>query len=151
MKKKVAVTALVIVAIVVCGLTMTGLQMTREEKFAAWNGCLGNYKRGAEIIRGLSTRNPEDKRKSDIAAYRGERVAFVGVSPTDADQPVGPNDLMTDRDVKLRVVNKKGKDLRPICVWCEVLVCGEVLDVIPEKKTIVIEVDEEDWIVMQTG
>jgi hypothetical protein len=59
--------------------------------------------------------------------------------------------LVTEHGFYLRVVNKEGKDLRPHSVWWEVLVCGKILQVLPENKIIVIEVDESGWLVLQTG
>jgi hypothetical protein len=74
-------------------------------------------------------------------------VAFVGGGAP----PGGTNDLITEGGFYLRVVNKQGKDLRPHSVWWEVMVCGEILQVLPENKLIVLEVDEKDWVVLQTG
>jgi hypothetical protein len=53
------------------------------------------------------------------------------------------NDLITEGGFYLRVVNKNGKDLRPMAIWWEAFICGEVI--------IVIEVNEKDWIVLDTG
>jgi hypothetical protein len=31
------------------------------------------------------------------------------------------------------------------------MVCGEILQVLPENKLIVLEVDEKDWFILETG
>ena len=48
-------------------------------------------------------------------------------------------------------MNKAGKDLRPPAMWWEVLVYGEVWQVYPENKIIVLNVDEKDWFLLQSG
>jgi hypothetical protein len=120
---------------------------TNAEKFAAHHGWLKNYRRGIEIVQKLSALSPEQRKNFDASTYRYERVAFVG-----GGAPPGvTNDVLTPEGYYLRVVTKSGKDLRPQNVWWEVLVCGKVLQVLPENKIIVLEVDEEDWIVGDTG
>jgi hypothetical protein len=106
-----------------------------------------SYKRGAEILQELSALSPERRKKLDTAAYRGERVTFVGGGAP----PGGTNDLITEAGFYLRVVNNQGKDLRPQAAWWAVLLCGEILQVLPENKIIVLEVDEKDWLVLETG
>ena len=65
--------------------------------------------------------------------------------------PGATNDILTTDGYYLRIVTKGGKDLRPKSVWWEALVCGKVLQVLPENKIIVLEVAEKDWIVGDTG
>ena len=124
-----------------------GDQENSYAKAAEQGGWLANYKRGKEMLQQLSALSPEDRKKLDIAAYRGERVALVGA----AAPPGVSNDLLTADGFYLRVVNKDGKDLRPHAVWWEVLLCGKVLQVLPENKIIVLEVSERDWLVLETG
>ena len=74
-------------------------------------------------------------------------MAFVGgVAP-----PGGSNDLLTSGGVYLRIVTHGNKDLRPQAVWWEVIVRGEIQQVLLENKIIVIEVAEKDWTILQTG
>jgi hypothetical protein len=119
------------------------------EDLAKRYGWSTNVSRGKEIVQKLAALSPEELQKVDITAYRGERVAFVGgVAP-----PGGSNDLVTGDGFYLRVVNKsgKGKDLRPHSAWWEVMICGKILQVLPQNRIIVIEVDEKDWKIIQTG
>jgi len=151
MKKNLLTAAIVFYCVTGCGGTSTPAtkgEPTRDEKLAEHQGWLENYNRGRAIVKELSVSRSEDpKKKTDIAAYRGERVAFVGaVAPSG-----GTNDLITEEGFYLRLVNKEGKDLRPHSCWWEVLVCGEIWQVLPENKIIVIEVAEKDWIILQTG
>lgn len=118
----------------------------RNERIAEESGWLANYKRGREIIQELAALGPSGQ-KIQIAAYRQERVAFVGGGAP----PGATNDLIIGGGFYLRVVNKAGKDLRPQAVWWEVMVCGEILQVLPENKIIVLQVEEKDWIILQTG
>ena len=107
-------------------------------------GWTKNYMRGTEILRELAELSSESRNKLDIAAYCGEQVAFVGSGG------VCGNDLITEGGFYLRVVNKAGKDLRPQSVLWEVLIRGEIQRVRHENKLIVLEVDEKDWLVLQT-
>jgi hypothetical protein len=117
-----------------------------HQSTAEQHGWLRNYERGVEILRSLSALDRESAKRIEISAYRGERVAFAG----GAAPPGGTNDLVTEGGFYLRVVNKGGKDLRPLAVSWEVLVFGEVLQVLPQNRIIVIEVNDEDWIILQT-
>ena len=117
------------------------------EAMAKSYGWSTNLSRGKEIVQELAALSPEGLEKVDITAYRGERVAFVGGGAP----PGGSNDLVTEHGFYLRVVNKSGKDLRPHSVWWEVMICGKILQVLPKNKIIVIELDEKDWKIIQTG
>jgi len=97
-------------------------------------------------VQKLAAKSPEESQKVEINAYRGERVAFAGVGA-----PGGSNDLVTEHGFYLRVVNRSGKDLRPQSVWWEVMICGKILQVLPENKIIVIEVEDKNWKIIQTG
>jgi hypothetical protein len=110
-------------------------------------GWKANFLRGDEILNALSTLDAGQRKELDVAAYRGERVAFAGRGAP----PGGTNDLYTRGGYYLRVVNKEGRDLRPQAAWWEVMTCGEIWQVLPENKIIVIEVAEADWHVIQTG
>jgi hypothetical protein len=150
MSKNIVTAALVLGFIVGC--YPTDHTSPREEqkpfmKSVEEQGWLNHYKRGTDIIQKLSALGPESRTKTDVAAYRGERLAFVGAGAP----PGATNDLITQGGFYLRVVTRSGKDLRPRSVWWEVLVCGEVLQVLPENKIIVLEAAEKDWIVLQTG
>jgi len=90
--------------------------------------------------------NSEELARLEISAYRGEKVAFVGSTAP----PGGTNDLVTDDGYYLRLVTPTGKDLRPQATLWEVMVCGKILQVLPENKIIVIEVTEKDWKVLAT-
>jgi hypothetical protein len=117
------------------------------EGFAKRFGWLTNFNRGQAILREIVS--TAGKAKSfDVTAYRGENVAFTGAGAP----PGGTDDLITDAGFYLRVINPAGKDLRPKNVmWAEVMICGKILQVFPENKIIVIEVDEKDLKVLQTG
>lgn len=103
--------------------------------------------RGREIANEIARLTPEKLPEVKVSAYRGERVAFMGVTAL----PGASNDLLTKDGLYLRVVNPAGKDLRPRSLWWEVMVCGKILQVLPRNKVIVIEVKEEDWQIVQTG
>ena len=150
MKRTAATLALVLGSLVGCrptGGAGTPHELDCYAHLAQQHGWLENYKRGKEIIQQLSDLGPDGHKTTDITAYRRERVAFVGCGAP----PGGTIDLVTASGFYLRVVNKAGRDLRPQSVWWEVLICGEVWQVLPENKIIVIEVNEKDWIVLQTG
>src|SRR5262245_1847645 len=116
-------------------------------KIAEHFGCLAEYNRGTELIQKLSALGPEARAKADFSAYRGQKVAILGGGPTSG----GTNDLLTEGGCYLRVVNKPGKDLRPMSIWWGVLVRGDISQVFPEDRIIVIEVQEKDWVVLETG
>lgn len=118
-----------------------------SEETAKSYGWLPELRRGKEIVQKLSGMNFKELREIDLTAYRGEKVAFIaGTAP-----PGGTNDLVTEDGFYLRIVNPQGKDLRPRAVWWEVIICGKILQVKAENKIIIIEVDEKDWKVIQTG
>jgi hypothetical protein len=102
------------------------------------------YDRGAEIRNELASLDPEARKKFGIAKYRGEKVAFAGGSAP----PGGTNDLITADGFYLRIVTKSGADLRPHATGWSVIVHGTILQVLPENKVIVVEV--EDWLVYLT-
>jgi hypothetical protein len=104
-------------------------------------------KHGQEIIDILSPLSLKELARVEVSTYRGERVAFVG----SAQMIGGPNDLVIGGGFHLRVITASAKNLRPECIWCEALVRGTILQVFPESKTIVIEVDERDWLALETG
>jgi hypothetical protein len=106
-----------------------------------------SFQRGQEIIGKLSALTKEETAKFDIGAYRGEVVTFIGGSAP----PGGTNDLVMAGGYYLRIVNPQNKDLRPHSVWWEGEVTGTILQVLPKNKIIVIEVQEKDWVVRQTG
>ena len=143
--------ATVVVALVVACSAIAQAPATntasQHESIAKRHGWLANLKRGHEIVQKLASLSPGELEKVKISAYREERVAFVGVGAP----PGGTNDLVTESDFYLRVVNPSGKDLRPQSVWWEVMICGKILQVLPKNKIIVIEVDENDWRITQTG
>lgn len=118
-----------------------------NEGIAGKQGWLDNYRRGKEIIHKLSSLSRDDARKFDVTAYRGERVAFIGGGAP----PGATNDLITNDGFYLRVVNPGNKDLRPHSVWFGAIICGQILQVLPENKIIVIEIIEKDWSVLDTG
>ena len=103
--------------------------------------------RGGEILHEISALTPEASKEFKVLAYRGESVAFRAVGAP----PGSTNDLSTKDGFYLRVVTRHGKDLRPQAVWWEVLVFGKIQQVLPQNKIIVLEVNEEDWKVWQTG
>jgi hypothetical protein len=111
------------------------------------HGWSDDFKRGEDIVRSLSTLSAEQKSNFDVAAFRGMHVAFGGVGAP----PGATNDILTPDGFYLRIVNKQSKDLRPTSAWWTVLCHGEVLQVLPENKIIVIEVHPSDWIVLDTG
>jgi hypothetical protein len=115
------------------------------ESVAVERGWVTNYTRGREIIRELSALSPEQGRKLKVDAYRGERVAFVGV-----DAPPGVGDRSTENGFYLRVIYRKGKEPpKRSYIWSESMLRGTILQVLAANKIIVIEVDEEQ--IIQTG
>jgi hypothetical protein len=117
----------------------------RYQRIAEDHKWIQSYKEGKEIIEKLTSWNK--KEALDIGMYRDEEVTLVGVGAP----PGSTNDLVTEKGFYLRVVTKKGKDLRPHSVWWEVMIHGKILQVLPENKIIVIEIKDEDWVIIQTG
>ncbi len=107
---------------------------------AKGKGWLASYNRGHEILSELLRLSPEQQKKMDIAAYRGERIAVVGGSAP----PGATNDLVTDGGFYLRVVNPKGKDLHPPSPG-NVMIRGTIMQVFPQNKIIIIKVSNKDW------
>jgi len=126
-----------------------GVEPTAHEKLVLHQldtrGWHKQYDRGAELRKELSSLDPEARKKFDIQKYRGEKVAFAGGGAP----PGGTNDLITEGGFYLRVVTKSGADLRPHATSWSVVVHGTILQVFPENKLIVIEV--EDWLVYMTS
>lgn len=118
-----------------------------EEGLAKSFGWKTNLERGGEILKVLTALSAGEAKRLNIAAYGDERVAFSGGTAP----PGGTNDLVTEKGYYLRVVNPAGKDLRPHAVWWPVIVCGKIQRVLLQNKIIVIEVDEKDWKVIETG
>jgi hypothetical protein len=117
------------------------------EAIAKGFGWLTNFDRGEAILHEIASTTDKEK-MFDVTAHRGERVAFSGATAP----PGATNDLLADSGFYLRVINRDGKDRRPKNVmWCEVMICGKILQVFPKNKIIVIEVEEKDWKVLQTG
>ena len=113
--------------------------MAGEEEVAKAFGWLTNYMRGQEIVRKLSALSPEQARRLKFDAYRGEIVAFMT-----GDALPGVGDKMTTRGFYLRLFYQKGKEPGPShYLLPESMVRGTILQVLPENKIIVIEVDEE--------
>jgi hypothetical protein len=117
-----------------------------EESIAKSHGWLAYLKRGHEIIHELTALSPKKLADLKISAYRGEQVAFLGSTAPSG----GTNDLVTESGFYLRVVNPAGKDLRPQAVGWMAMVFGKIEQVLPQNKIIVIEVDENDWVVGET-
>jgi hypothetical protein len=116
-------------------------------RLLARHGWNAEFKRGEEIVQALRSLDAEQRATFDTTTYRDEEVAFIGV----AAPPGGTNDLLTMGGFYLRVVNKEGKDLRPHAVWWEVMIRGTIMEVLPQQQTIVIEVAQKDWHIIQTG
>jgi len=111
------------------------------------HGWSADFKCGADMLRVLSALSAVEKRKLDGSAFRGKRVAFCGAGAP----PGATNDLVTREGFYLRILNEQSKDLRPTAAAWTVLVCGKVLQVLPENNIIVIEVSAKDWIVLETA
>jgi hypothetical protein len=111
------------------------------------HGWSDDFRRGEDLLRLLSTLSTEKKTTFDISAFRGLHVAFYGAGAP----PGATHDILTPDGFYLRILNKESQDLRPTSVWWTVLCRGEVLQVLPEHKLIVIEVSTKDWIVLDTG
>ena len=105
-----------------------------------------SFNNGRRILKEISDNN-QAKKKIDIAAFRGEKVSFVGGGAP----PGATNDLLIEQGYYVRIITPDGKDLRPNSVWWEVLIQGEILQVYPEHKIIVLKIVPEDWKVIQTG
>jgi len=140
------------VACVFDSTTNTTAETAGQKQDAAYasiaksHGWETEYKRGAEILRSL-TDAAKANRKVEIEAFRGEKVAFIGGGAP----PGGSNDLLTSGGFYLRVINPQHKDLRPHSACWEVMVRGEVRQVLLDNKIIVIEVVEKVWMILQTG
>ena len=98
------------------------------------------------MITELSGLSSEEIAEYDVAAFRGQKVAFYA----GAARPGGTNDLVTELGFYIRVVNPQNADLRPHSVVWAVLVVGEVQQVLPHNKLIVLEVKTQDWQVLET-
>jgi len=110
-------------------------------------GWKSEYTRGQAMICTMEGLRPEEREHYDITAFRGESVAFFGwIAPSG-----GTNDLLTRNGYLLRIVNVDNKDLRPQAAWWTVMVRGKVQQVLPANRIIVLEVDEGDWRILQTG
>lgn len=109
-----------------------------EVEVAKAFGWLTNYTRGQEIIRKLSALSPEQVRQVKFNAYRGEVVAFMT-----GDALPGIGDKMTTGGFYLRLFYQKGKEPSLHYILPGSIVRGTILQVLPENKIIVIEVDEE--------
>jgi hypothetical protein len=120
--------------------------VSSEDRIAKSFGWEDDLNRGQKMINVLSGLRPQALAKVEVSAYRGERVAFDGV----AAPPGASNDLITANGFYLRVINRARKDLRPQSVAWEVMVRGKILQVLPESRIIVIEVNESDWRIIQT-
>jgi hypothetical protein len=118
-----------------------------EEQIAEVRGWSFNLKRGHEIIQELEAFSPKELATVRLSAYRGERVAFWGGPASEY-----PNDLITEGGYYLRIIVLGNKDLTPCkAIWWEVIVCGKIVQVRPQNKIIVIEVNEEDWQFVASG
>ena len=114
--------------------------------FVEAQGWRKEFKRGRLMVRELTRLDPKGRRNYDVAALRGQLVAFVAA----AAPPGGTNDLVTGGGFYLRVVNPQKKDLRPHAVSWSAIVRGKILQVLPENNIIVLEVETEDWITLDT-
>jgi hypothetical protein len=149
MKKQIINAALAVSTILACDQTKRLQTPDQKESYATiaeQKGWLENYQKGKEVLQKLSELGRDVENKRDMAAYRGEKLAFVGIPAP----PGGTDDLITDGGFYLRVLSKDGKDLHPRAKLWEVIVCGTVLQVLPRNKLIVIGVDREDWLVLET-
>jgi len=105
-----------------------------------------SFNNGQRILKEISAMH-QAKKKIDIAEYRGEKVSFIG-----GGAPPGvTNDLLIEQGYYVRIVTPDGKDLRPHSAWWEVLIQGEILQVFPEHKIIVLKIVHDGWKVIQTG
>jgi hypothetical protein len=104
------------------------------------------FNMGNDIIRNLSTLGDEQKKQFNVRSFRGRRAAFCGSGAP----PGATNDLMTSEGFYLRIISRESRDLRPTAAAWNVIICGNVMQVFPENKIIVIEVRSTDWIVLDT-
>ena len=118
---------------------------SNDQATAETYGWKAELERGHEIVKSLSALGVKLK-NLEFTGYRDERVAFIG-----GGTPGGMNDLLIEGGFYLRVVNPRGKDLRPEAVWWNAIVCGSIIQVFPENKIIVIRVDEKNWKTLDTG
>jgi len=108
-------------------------------------GWATEHRRGAEILRAVAEA-AAPHRKLDIAAYRGEKVAFLGGTAP----PGGSSDLLTWDGFYLRVVNPENRDLRPQAVAWEAMVRGVILQVFVENRIIVLRAAGKDYVILDT-
>ena len=111
----------------------------------AW-GWSAEYTRGQEVLRGMEALRPDQRGEHDITAFRGERIAFLA-GPAPAG---GTNDLIIRGGYYLRIVNPANKDLRPHAVYWIVMVRGKIQQVLPRNRLIVLEVNQDDYRVVET-
>jgi hypothetical protein len=103
-------------------------------------------KRGREILRKIASLNKKAIARFNPTNYQNEIVSFTGISTP----PEACHDLLIENGFYLRIVNPEHKDLRPQAIRWEVWVRGKVLNVLPENKIIVLQVEEKDWHVQHT-
>ena len=150
MKRTIIVSlAILLAGHVAFGETITNATESTTEstlRFVQHFGWAAEYRHGGEILKSLTAASKEQQ-KLAIDAFRGEKVAFIGVGAPAG----GSNDLLIPDGFYLRVITPGGEDLRPQSVWWEVLVQGVIQQVLLENKIIVIEVNKEGWQIRQTG
>jgi len=150
MKRTIIVSlAILLASHVAFGETMTNATESTTDptlRFVQHFGWVAEHSRGTEILKSLTAASKEQQ-KLAIDAFRGEKVAFIGVGAPAG----GSNDLLIPDGFYLRVITPGGEDLRPQSVWWEVLVQGVIQQVLLENKIIVIEVNKEGWQIRQTG
>ena len=118
-------------------------QNVRAAEFATKLGWAEEYDLGQNIIADIA----ESNEPWDIAEHRGLSVSFFAtVAP-----PGATIDLLTHDGIYIRVVSSSDVDLRPKSVTWTALVKGKVLQILKEHKIIVIEIEERDWIVLDTS
>ncbi len=143
-----AVLFLAILCGVSCRTPRSRVEAGAEERallMAETRGWLTELKRGRAILQELSALSGAKLENTPIAAYGGQRVAFIGTG-------MWEHDLFTVKGFYLRLLTPAGRDLRPQTgMWYEVLVRGRILGVLAKNRIIVIEVNENDWQLVQTG
>lgn len=133
-------------AICILWIVLPSVSLAAETSDQRYPHLRTRLKRGQEIVAKISALSSKQIEAFNVATFRDEVVEFVGGGAI----PGATNDLQIEGDYYIRVVTSPGKDLRPQATTWEVHVKGKILQVLPKHKIIVLEVQEKDWIVLQT-
>ena len=128
-----------------CSTRQSETRNSEGAQIASGLGWLEQYENGQRILTQLSALTAEEAKVLPVDSYRGEKVTLGGGGAP----PGSTNDLITPDGYYVRVVNVENKDLRPQAVAWSVIVLGEIRQVLPHNRIIVIDVDEKNYQVLE--